>query len=112
MSEELKPCPFCGAEARYKYLNGYPWVECSRCDVVGPDFSLREPAIAAWNTRPGEDAAERRGMERELEEARDIIETALIVGVSVQRQRDPEWDGSAGPHSLIARARAFLGKGS
>jgi hypothetical protein len=57
MSDELKPCPFCGekAEIRVKQWidgEGYPdklvWVECPDCgDTHRPDN---------WNTRPIEDA--------------------------------------------------------
>ena len=71
MSEELKPCPFCGGDAEFS-MPEYPLtadcedagVRCSACDAVGPltlidmgrhgesDWPrLRAEAIAAWNRR-------------------------------------------------------------
>ena len=61
MSEELKPCPFCGGKAKVEILGvwengdtGYN-VNCRNkgCPVM-PDtkcFLSAEKAIAAWNTR-------------------------------------------------------------
>jgi hypothetical protein len=58
MSEELRPCPFCGKEPQEITLNGEPKVVC-RCLV-------REPNI--WNTRPIEDELRKRIAELEAEE--------------------------------------------
>lgn len=60
MSEELKPCPFCGSpsvttQARHPSILPY-FVECSTCDARGARREGREAAIAAWNSRPIEDA--------------------------------------------------------
>ena len=54
MSEEIKPCPFCGSEAVigawYEY--GEPFIECSnpRCgahiELYSSDLNIR-----AWNRR-------------------------------------------------------------
>jgi HPt (histidine-containing phosphotransfer) domain-containing protein len=54
----LAACPFCGSAGRLQE-NGLPsylyWeVVCTddeRCGVVGPDHTLKEAAIAAWNRR-------------------------------------------------------------
>lgn len=64
MSDELKPCPFCGGEAHIDGTSWRPtdgaevaWVTCKRCDAYGPTLPLKE-AIAAWNRRtpePGKD---------------------------------------------------------
>lgn len=54
--EALKPCPFCGGEARQGKLGGYPYsffVQCSSlacpCDVS--NFDAPEKAVQYWNTR-------------------------------------------------------------
>lgn len=53
MSEELKPCPFCGGEANlYKYAkNGKFLVRCEYCGVETIYFGTEEIAIKAWNRR-------------------------------------------------------------
>jgi C4-type Zn-finger protein len=67
--DELKPCPFCGGEAKLSKRDvepqGDPWYgskvelfpECQNCACVKFDkywhegFSDRDEAITAWNTR-------------------------------------------------------------
>ena len=52
MSEKLKPCPFCGGEAKVKRFFGcaYITVGCKKCNVqINRD--TKKAAIAAWNTR-------------------------------------------------------------
>lgn len=63
MNKGLKPCPFCGGEAKKvaKEINGvgYLMVTCSRCGAGSPVFKAtyrrtideNNPAIKAWNTR-------------------------------------------------------------
>ena len=56
---ELKPCPFCGGEARLRkdeYRNF--WVECKNClcgtsfaSGSSPDEKLIETVIQDWNRR-------------------------------------------------------------
>lgn len=88
MSIELKPCPWCGGEAE-NWGASEPWspggqhtngpnrrrVGCKKCLVFfaeedappgsGPRKSLWP--IAAWNTRPGEEAAMREAFEAGFE---------------------------------------------
>ncbi len=59
MIAELKPCPFCGGEARLyvKALNG-SFVMCKTCHASTDDYpgkSGDKTAIDMWNTRVHED---------------------------------------------------------
>lgn len=64
---ELKPCPFCGGEAKLDHWNGtanvYSFVRCQNtkeCGIEGkrfiesPSYASDERAIKAWNRREGE----------------------------------------------------------
>ncbi len=55
MSDELKPCPWCGKQpVLYKNSAGFVVVECANleCQVVCSVTESTKPnAIAAWNTR-------------------------------------------------------------
>ena len=54
MSEELKPCPFCGGDVEIAEGMNEAWVSCSnkQCGMGASGmFSTRKKAIAAWNTR-------------------------------------------------------------
>ena len=64
MSEALKPC-WCGAKAYLNTIVREGWqgksgvyVSCQRksCALHGRVYSTRIKAVAAWNTRPVEDA--------------------------------------------------------
>lgn len=66
MSDELNPCPFCGSE-EYVTITNHPVyaglppsvsITCDECTAGGPDVTGKDEAlaIAAWNTRPLEDA--------------------------------------------------------
>ena len=51
MTDELKPCPFCGG-SNLEVVDtpqGY-FIDCS-CGCFTGDFETREAAIDAWNTR-------------------------------------------------------------
>lgn len=54
MSEELKPCPFCGRKAKIE-TSGSPahdyCVVCTWCLVKTPRSWDRDRAVRAWNTR-------------------------------------------------------------
>ena len=74
MTEQIKPCPFCGGEAKCIEFYGLYHVICCNCHIAGKDCSTRESSVSAWNTRPIEN-------ELEAENARlhDALDT--IVGL-------------------------------
>ena len=53
---ELKPCPFCGGEAKVMDM-GYPhWVYCEECGAkVHGGTNDERDSIAAWNRRKNEE---------------------------------------------------------
>ncbi|WP_288610204.1 Lar family restriction alleviation protein [uncultured Victivallis sp.] len=67
MSEELKPCPFCGSDPR-KHIteDRYFFILCEKC---GCHVAKRSPDTAEefWNRRPIEDAQAARIAELEVE---------------------------------------------
>jgi len=60
MTDELKPCPFCGGEATLqrwwvgfntrRYINR---VQCKKCRCNSGDWFQKPKAIQAWNRREG-----------------------------------------------------------
>ena len=65
MSEELKPCPFCGdaddlSMVRINDSTQYWRIECESCDYNRFIFGSKKEAIALWNCRPAEDALTER----------------------------------------------------
>ena len=78
MTEELKPCPFCGGEAKCIEFYGLYHVICCNCHIAGKDCSTRESAVSAWNTRPIEDElvekiGKLKAKKKRLREALEVI---------------------------------------
>lgn len=48
---ELKPCPFCGGEAKVIESKGLYWVACMKCCASADVIDDRDKAIEAWNRR-------------------------------------------------------------
>ena len=62
MSEQLKPCPFCGGPGKLKSEVGYTkWIVCDGDNCpISPEcnhYLTETEAIAAWNTRSQQDDA-------------------------------------------------------
>jgi Lar family restriction alleviation protein len=78
MSEqnELKPCPFCGGEA--KLITGFPpmddsnFVDCPTCRASSLIFDSAESAVANWNRRFAD--------ERKTDEQR--VKQANLIGMA------------------------------
>lgn len=80
MSEELKKCPFCGADSDisvqdYDTEDPYYVVACTNCNMAHSSSDDENVAIRNWNDRPIEDAQAARIAELEAE--RDRLRKAL-----------------------------------
>lgn len=53
MSDKLKPCPFCGGEAKFFEDKDYQIysVTCTECDAGTNAYGIEQDAIDAWNSR-------------------------------------------------------------
>lgn len=71
MSDELKPCPFCGKSPHINFANNV-WCVNPLCFMGDGDDDGTFAPRDLWNTRPVEDA-----LRRELAAAREAIEYTL-----------------------------------
>ena len=54
MSQELKPCPFCGGSRLRTMLQRWRWViDCVDCNIQGPSSHIdsRDMVAVKWNNR-------------------------------------------------------------
>ncbi len=119
MSEELKPCPFCGNEAeieRYGTRRQSTIYTCTNCGCrleTGEEWGHGDD----WNKRPTEAAAEARGMEAaalwhdERSKGPDVFETELHQ-ISAAAIRHIAANPSASPMDALdaAQIRASIGQ--
>jgi Lar family restriction alleviation protein len=106
MSEELKPCPFCGGEAKVQYEIGsnlHPSVVCTTCLIRTPKSLSRDKNEVKniWNTR----------QEMSEEEAKETLKTFKaereaydIITWDYDSKGYAKLDGSFTPQELIAIA--------
>ena len=88
-SEALKPCPFCGGEAKYYYYTPRDHnIECESCSNGTCLHETKAEAITAWNTRADDDRIEALKADKaKLREA--------LVGLTTDDD-DPCWFDHAG----------------
>jgi hypothetical protein len=72
MSEELKPCPFCGGKA---WVFDGDSVGCENTCINGDPTDGDLPTFETWNTRPVEDQL--RAANKRLRTQLDTTDTAL-----------------------------------
>lgn len=51
MSEELKPCPFCGGKNMRIWNTSRSWVSCDDCLANTAYGTTKEESIKIWNRR-------------------------------------------------------------
>lgn len=60
MSEELKPCPFCGGKAQKAPIAAEWWttywgVQCANCGCESPGYIDYNKAVEVWNRRANDE---------------------------------------------------------
>lgn len=50
----LKPCPFCGSQAKIMHGPGDDWVECMGCHCMSEMHTMESRAVEDWNRRVSE----------------------------------------------------------
>ena len=78
MSDELKPCPFCGGKAEWRSGGpGCSWITCTSCPAETADGSIRR-IRDVWNTRtnsiPSPEALIRAALEVAAEKAKNKLD--------------------------------------
>lgn len=55
MTQNLKPCPFCGGEAEIRTYGskgtGLKYIRCTDCHAATASYLTKKEVLAAWNTR-------------------------------------------------------------
>ena len=105
MSETLKPCPFCGGEARM-HDNGME-VVCVSCESCGPFCDTKAEAIAAWNARAADKPDTFHDDFYDCESTVDADEDSREKLEADIRKKQREWSQS--PYSLDTNTDEVLG---
>lgn len=122
---DLKPCPFCGADAREEHsraMGGFcdeqeVAICCDRdCPGFEGEYLPRGLSISNWNTRPIEDQlrAENAELKAELERVRGLLKCAECevfedIGICIPLEDSERiCDECKADEQSITRARARL----
>lgn len=116
MSDELKPCPFCGGQPKIEPKNperdgdDFTRIVCSRKEGHAAFASTtmygenhKQKAITAWNTRA--DTAEIERLEAEVERLRGAAQAVI------DRWHTPTWKDAEPTGKVIRRLEQVLTKG-
>ena len=79
---KLKPCPFCGGEARW-VNDDESWIKCSYCGVETMYFDDTQEAIEAWNRREPIDEIVEQLEERKQEEG-NVTLTKIAYNTAIE----------------------------
>lgn len=91
MSEALKPCPFCGSEARRIEFDGEVtdpnWggsaIECTKCQASSHvEFGTKENLVSVWNSR-AQTAAD-KAVQHVLNAIRNDGRKAYLLGAGTE----------------------------
>ncbi len=101
MSEELKPCPFCGGTGRVEEsqagFGDYFMADCSECEaILARNHNNKADAIAAWNTS----TPSVEGLVEALELAEDVLSRSPFS--------NHMWPNGLHPQEGVSKIRAAL----
>ena len=100
MSDELKPCPFCGGEATvesgYSRQNEYIYIQCCTCLIETQPAGDPRTAIAAWNRRSAEPSEEQK---------QDIAAQARYQDKHILHLQEKIADAETRYHALLDEVR-------
>lgn len=117
MSEELKPCPFCGGDPGKAYVGpmSHHYVMCNACGANVYAFTSKAHAEKCWNRRDIEDALKARAestearfsrLDDEYTETQEAIaELAEAMGIDAEAR----WDHDSCPNNS-AMIRELIGE--
>lgn len=88
MNEEIKPCPFCGADTHYEYLDRtrFYYIQCNNCNAMARGAATYEGAVNYWNMRHYDyDMPAIVKKAQQLEKENEQLKKMLALGVNYER---------------------------
>lgn len=87
MSEELKPCPFCGSE-NVRFESEKHAVVCMRCKARGCVAPTEEMALDMWSDRVGDSHDEAAAAWNSRADAKELVVRFNVSDEQVRRMVD------------------------